>query len=96
MEDKLSEASAEISLVIDSAHPHEKVPNLEMYIINISKMTSIEDDLNGRQPEGKTISMEDDLNQRRTQWKTNKVEAKLNGRRPGRKTSSMEDDLNEI
>ena len=53
------------------------------------KTTSMEDDLNGRQPQWKTTSMEDDLNGRRPQWKTTSMEDNLNRRRPQRKMSSM-------
>ena len=47
MEDDLNRRRKELSYV---------------YILNISKMDSMEDDLNGRQPQWKTTSMEDDLN----------------------------------
>ena len=51
---KLSQASAsalaEISLIIDSSHTHPgKYQNLK-FELYVNKMTSIEDDLNGRQP----------------------------------------------
>ena len=46
------------------------------------KTTSIEDDLDKRQPQWKTTIMEADLNGRRFQWKTTSME-----------TTSMEDDL---
>ena len=61
-----------------------------------NQTTSIEDDLNGRQPLSKTTSMEDDLNGRRTQWKTNSMEDELNGRRSQWKTTKMEEDLKGI
>ena len=36
----------------------------------LRNLTSMEDDLNGRQHQWKMTSMEDDLNGRRPQWKT--------------------------
>ena len=41
-------------------------------------MTSMEDDLNGRQPLWKTTSMEDNLNGRQPHWKTTSMEDNLN------------------
>ena len=38
------------------------------------KITSMEDNLNGRRPEWKTNSMVDDLNGRQPQWKTISME----------------------
>ena len=46
-------------------------------------MTSIEDDLNGRQPQWKKTLMED-----------NEMEDNPDGRQPPWKTTPMEDDLN--
>ena len=69
-------------------------------------MTSMEDNLNGRQPQWKTTLMEDgepqwkmttiedDHNGRQPQWKTTSMEDNLNGRQPIWKTTSMEDDIN--
>ena len=56
-----------------------------MYTLNIRKMTSIEDDHNGRQHQWKTASIEDVINERQTKWKTNAMEDDLNGRQPQRK-----------
>ena len=59
----------------------------------------MEDDLNGRLPQWKTISMEDDLYrmttsiERQPQWKTTSMEDDLNGRRPQWKLTLKEDDL---
>ena len=56
-------------------------------------MTSLEDNLNGRQPRCKTTSMEDDFNGIWPQWKTISMEDNLHARQPQWKTTSMEDDL---
>ena len=45
-------------------------------------MTSMEDDLNERQPQWKTTSMEDNLNGRRAQWKTSSMEDDIKGGLP--------------
>ena len=41
------------------------------------KITSMEDNLNGRQPQWKTTSMEENLNGRQFQWKTIPIEDDL-------------------
>ena len=62
--------------------------------------TSMKDDLDGRQPQGKTTSREDslngrdNLNGRQTQGKITSMEDNLNGIQPQRKTTSIKDDLN--
>ena len=53
-------------------------------------MTTMEDDLNGRQPLWKTTSMEDNLNGRQPQWKTTSMGKKCQWR-----ITSMEEDLKE-
>ena len=53
-------------------------------------MTTMEDDLNGRQPLWKTTSMEDNLNRRQPQWKMTSMEIKSQWR-----ITSMEEDLQE-
>ena len=46
------------------------------------KMTSMEDDLNGRQHQWKTTSMEDDLNGKKRQLKMTPMDVDPNGRQP--------------
>ena len=53
-------------------------------------MTSLENDLTGRQPLWKTTSMEDNLNGRQPQWKTTSMGKKCQWR-----ITSMEEDLKE-
>ena len=66
--------------------PNIKITDLEKidtpFILNISKMTSMDEDLNGRRPQWKTTSLESNLNGRRPQWKTTSMEDNLNIRRP--------------
>ena len=57
-------------------------------------MTSMDDDLIGRQPQLKTTTMEDDLNGRQPQWKTTSREEVLRGRTPLWKSILMEVDPN--
>ena len=48
-----------------------------------SKKNQMEEDLNGKYPQWKTISMQDNLNGRRLQWKmTSSMEDDCNGRQP--------------
>ena len=56
--------------------------------------TLIEDDLNGRHPNGrqpkwKATSIEDNLHGRQPQWKTTLIEDDLNGRRTQCKMTTM-------
>ena len=53
-------------------------------------MTTMEDDLNGRQPLWKTNSMEDNLNGRQTKWQTTSMAKKCQWR-----ITSMEEDIKE-
>ena len=78
--------------------------NLNLSWSQYSNLTSIEDDLKGRQPLWKTTSMEDVFNGRQPQWKTTfmkttqwkniLMEDNLNERQPQWKTTSMEENLN--
>ena len=92
-------ASAEISSIFDSPHPHptreSTKTQFSSYIcIPQWKTTSMENDLNGRRPQRKMTSMEDVLNGRLPQWKTTLMEDYLNERQPQWKTISMENNLN--
>ena len=58
--------------------------------------TSMEDDLNGAQPQWKTTSIEADLNRRWPPYKITLMEDNLNGRWPQWKANLMKDDLNKM
>ena len=102
-----------LNRLYSAPHPTRKVPKLEIKLRKTipNQTTSMEDDINGRQPQWKMNSMEDDQNWRLPKWKTalmednfcrwvpycetTSMEDDLNERRPQWKMTSMEDDLND-